>query len=489
MPFQLPAMPNFNVQTPDILGAQQKMLELRALQGNIDMQPLQKQQLQGQVQAQGPAIEAQTLANQKAQIELDSQKAMQKAWSDPDFLKEFTGTPGADQSGYGFDPNAMTKSLVDRGVMPNDAMALTNQFIERSKNVAETQKTIAQGNEAAAGERAKAYKVLSDRIAGILDAPTSKAGDMLANLKNDLVNKSKAFAGVPQDDLAHLYGADLEHLPAMASMLGLDAQIADYHKSKADALKAQQGVIPDGGGLSPEANQKVQQDIQVATNPQIQKGKEQVAAAEGAARANVELQFARGNNAALANVPKELIAPATSAAEKANKEFADAKSVSDRMAATMAAAKNGNVVSYKIIPEEGTLQITTSQGVHRINKTEIDQYEGGGSLWQRMEGHFGKALTGKSIPDSVLKDMTEIQDIQARGAKSRYENSLASINQTYGSTFKPVEMKGLDAPVPQVPPAAAGMVNVQLKGGRTGTIKADQLKKFLADNPGSSQIK
>lgn len=444
MAFQLPSMPNFNVQQPDILGAQQKMLELRALQGNVDMQPLQKQAAQQSIQAQQGTMQAQQLANQKAQIELQSQQAMQKAWSDPDFLKELTATPGADQSGYGFDPNAMTKSLVTRGVAPNDAMAMTNQFIERSKNIAETQKTVAQGNEAAASERTKGYKVLSDRIGGILDAPTSKAGEMLASLKQDLVNKSKALSGVPQDDLAHLYGADLEHLPAMATMLGLDAQIADYHKSKAEALKAQQGVIPEGGGLSPEAQQGVQKDIAVATNPQIQQGKEKVAAAEGAARANIELQFARGNNAALATVPKELIAPATGAAEKANKEFADAKSVSDRMAATMDAAKKGNVVSYQIIPEEGTLQITTSQGVHRINKTEIDQYAGGGSLWQRMEGHFGKTLTGKSIPDSVMKDMKEIQDIQAQGAQSRYENTLSSINQTYGSSFKPVQMKGLE---------------------------------------------
>lgn len=231
MPLQLPAVPNFNVQVPDFLGAQQKMLELRALQGNVALQPLQKQ-------AAEQSLQAQTLQNRKAQMELQSQQAMMEAWSDPNFLKEFSGTPGADQSGLGFDPTAMQKALVNRGVMPADAMAMSNQFIERSKNIAETQKTIAQGNEAAAGERAKGYKVLSDRIAGILDAPVDKAGPMLAALKGDLVHKSKAFAGVPQDDLAHVFAADLEHLPAMASMLGFDAQIADYHKSKADASKA-----------------------------------------------------------------------------------------------------------------------------------------------------------------------------------------------------------------------------------------------------------
>lgn len=471
MAFQLPSMPNFNVQQPDILGAQQKMLELRALQGNIDMQPVQKQQAQQSIQAQQGTMQAQNLANQKSQIELQSQQAMQKAWSDPEFLKEFTGTPGADQSGLGLDPNAMIKSLTTRGVLPQDAQQMATQFVDRSQKVAATMKDQSEAAASAATERSKGYDVLATRIAGILDAPTSKGGDMLATLKNDLVNKSKAFAGVPQDDLAHLYSADLEHLPAMATMLGFDAKIADYHKSKIDAEKAQQGVIPEGGGLSPEAQQGVQKDIAVATNPQIQHGKEAVAAAEGAAKANIELQFARGSNAALATVPKELIAPATGAAEKANKEFADAKSVSDRMAATMDAAKNGNVVSYQIIPEEGTLQITTSQGVHRINKTEIDQYEGGGSLWQRLEGHLGKALTGKSIPDSVMKDMTEIQNIQAKGAQSRYENTLSSINQTYGSTFKPVQMKGLNSGAAVLPPQAAA----SLQEGHNTTFANGQI--------------
>lgn len=196
-----------------------------------------------------------------------------------------------------------------------------------------------------------------------------------------------------------------------------------------------------------EAGQQVGA-VEKETNPLVQQGKVNVAAAEGAARANIEHQFAVMNNAALSTVPTHLVAPATAAAEKANKEWADAKSVSDRMAATMDAAKSGNVVSYQIIPEEGTLQITTSQGVHRINKTEIDQYAGGGSLWQRMQGHLGGALTGKSIPDSVLKDMAEIQNIQAQGAQSRYTNTLASINQTYGSKFQPVEMQGLTASKP-----------------------------------------
>lgn len=174
----------------------------------------------------------------------------------------------------------------------------------------------------------------------------------------------------------------------------------------------------------------------VATAPE----KIAVARAEGQARADVAAQVARGSNAALAQVPPHLVGPATAAAEKAGGEFAQAQSVTQRLNDMMDAAKKGNVIAYQVIPEEGTLQITTSQGVHRINQAEIAQYAGGGSLWQRLQGHFGKALTGASIPSSVLGDMADIQKIQAEGSKTKYNNTLKAINQNYGAKFEPVEM-------------------------------------------------
>jgi hypothetical protein len=437
MAFALPSIPNFNVQTPDVLGGQQKAATLSQM---LNANTLQKQLAPLQVQEQQQRVQQMTQANQIQQMELQSQQAMVKAWSDPDFTKKISTGDKAESSGFGFDPDAMTSELVNRGVMPKDAFAMTQEFVKRSQTIADTQKAIAQTGEANAAQRTKGMKVLADKIGSILDLPASKAGAALDALKQDLVKNPKAYAGIPQQDLAHVYSADLEHLPAMANLIGLEAQIADFHKSKAEATKAEQGIIPAGGGVSPETQQQVQKDVLVNTNPQIQAGKEAVAKAEGEARATIEAQTARGSNAALANVPPHLVPPASAAATKAGEEYAAAKSVSDRMNLTMDAARKGNVVSYQIIPEEGTLQITTSQGVHRINQTEIAQYAGGGSLWQRMQGHFGKALTGKSIPDSVLNDMAEIQKIQADGARSKYENSLKTINDTYGSAFKPVEM-------------------------------------------------
>lgn len=231
----------------------------------------------------------------------------------------------------------------------------------------------------------------------------------------------------------------------------------------------QRGDLEGAKKILEDAYQNVQgvnKEIAVNTNPQIQAGKVQVAAAEGAAKASVEAASARGSNAALASVPAHLVAPASAAANKAGEDYAQSKSVSDRLSAMMDAAKKGNVVSYQLIPQEGALQVTTSQGVHRINMAEIQNY-GGGSLWQQMQGHIGKALSGKSIPDSVLNDMAQMQDIQSRGSQTKYENALNTINQTYGSNFKPVEMKTMENAAAQqhIPGGAA----TGLKEGATGT--------------------
>jgi hypothetical protein len=262
MALQLPALPNFQTNIPqaDPLQTYGKMLQLKALQGQQQFEqqsrPLQLQQQQQQVQASA-------LENQQRQLELQSQQAMQKAWSDPDFLKNFTGTDKAQSSGWGFDPDALSASLIQKGVLPKDAMAMTAQFVDRSQKIATTQKDIAQTGEAQAAQRDKGMKILADKIGGILDQPTAKAADALAALKQDLVKNPKAYAGVPQEDLAHVYAADLEHLPAMATLLGLDAKIADFHKSKAEAVSAGQKVIPEGGGLSPEMQAEAQKELGV----------------------------------------------------------------------------------------------------------------------------------------------------------------------------------------------------------------------------------
>lgn len=262
-------------QIPSALDTYGKMLQLKSLMGQQQLIPYQVQEAQQKVQSEQMQNEAQKIA-------LQSQQAMMRAWSNPDFLKNVTTTDPAKANGLGFDPDAMTKALVAEGVMPKDALAMSSQFIERSQKMAETAKAQAQTGEALATQRQKGYQVLADQIGAVLDAPSAKAGNLLTQLKQDVARNPDKYSGVPQQDLAHVYAADLEHLPAIASVIGLDAKIADFHKSKAEATKAEQGVIPEGGGLSPESKQQVAKDVTVAKLTQPLKIEQ--SAAEGKAR-------------------------------------------------------------------------------------------------------------------------------------------------------------------------------------------------------------
>lgn len=460
MAIPAPQIPNFTIPQqapPDLLGMAQKFGTLREMN---QLLPLQVQEQQQKVQ------QAQ-LTTQQQQIAMASQKAMMDAVASGE-LNKFAGTDTPD--GTGFDAAGAYQHLLSMKVLPEHAAQVVSSFQNIAKNNSEIRKNMGAASADYLKNRAESHQQMGEDIAKILDTKDPAAQQMaLDTLKSEY--QKHPLPAMDANDLSLFQQADLAHLPAVAQVLKLDAAMDSYHakrsKEESEAAEAKQKVIPTGGGMSPETQQQVQKDIAVATNPQIQKGKEDVAAAEGQARANVEAAMARGSNAALANVPPHLVTPASEAANKAGSEYAQSLSVTDRLKAMMDDARKGNVVAYQLIPQEGALQITTSQGVKRINMAEIQNY-GGGSLWQRMQGHLGKALTGKSIPDSVLDDMSEMQDLMAKGNRAKYENTLDTINQTFGAKFKPVEMKDI-APEQSPGPVqyAPGLVRngYKFKGG------------------------
>jgi hypothetical protein len=324
------------------------------------------------------------------------------------------------------------KSLADAGIMDPQTAATSAQQIQATTDPTALRQQISNVAKVSLGAKAVADQ---QKTAAETNASNAKAALDQAQtwLDTNKANVIKAYQQNPQQLLSQI--------DAIAPPNGPNAALNARTKSQVQFALGNGDVDGAKAALKQAADQvgAVEKDVQVATNPQIQQGKEQVAAVEGASRANVEAAMARGSNAALAQVPPHLIGPATAAATKAGEDFAQAQSVSDRLQAMMDAAKNGNVVSYQLIPQEGALQVTTSQGVHRINMAEIQNY-GGGSLWQRLEGHIGKQLTGESIPDSVLSDMSDMQQIQQKGSAEKYNNSLKTINQTYGAKFQPVQM-------------------------------------------------
>jgi hypothetical protein len=447
-----------NQQSPLAMYAQ--LQQLKNAQFQQQLQPLQLQREQQATQAGAVDLQMKELGLKNSQV-------AQGVLSDPNFEKDFSDwrsskgksaqvqpipntTPGAAASAMQTIPTTvplhpLAQYLAEKKGLsmfgPGGALEISQTLTAAQQKQAELLKSQGDTAKTALENAGKQYDNFDNIAEPVLsEKDPKKQMQALADMKSEMQENPSLYPPILVQHLDKI--STPESLQAAANTSKVHQMIADNAKKDADAAVAQQKVIPAGGGLSPEGQEKVNQDIAVATNPQIQQGKVNVAAAEGAARANVEALMARGSNAALANVPPHLITPATEAATKAGTEYAQAQSVSERLNKMMDAAKKGNVVSYQLLPQEGALQLTTSQGVHRINMAEIQNY-GGGSLWQKMEGHLGKQLTGKSIPESVLNDMAEMQKIQAEGAQTKYENSLKTINQNFGSDFKPVEMSGL----------------------------------------------
>lgn len=415
MAFQLPPLPSFQTNIPQMPDPMQKygqMLQLKSLLGQQQLQPLQVQEAQEK-------IKQSQMQTEQMQREQESQKAMVKAWSDPKFLDKFTGTDAAQSSGVGFDPNGLTGTLITQGVLPKDALAMTQSMIERSQKIAATQKDVAQTGEAKASQREKGWKSLADRIGGVLDAPSSKAGDMLAQLKQDLVHNHDAFAGVPQDDLAHVFSADLEHLPAMATMVGLDAKIADFHKSKAEAAKAQQGVIPEGGGLSPETKQQVAKEVAVATNPQVQAGKVALTKAEAEARQ----QAAQGDP----NVAGQMLA-------KGDLTLADLKSRGTTPQYITQAVTAAQKVDPKYNPADEVIaeHIAKAPGANQFFGSANSLIQKGGTLDQLTE-------LGKNIPQHDFPVLNTFDDWQklarGKGPLAGYAAIALGVADDYGKVM------------------------------------------------------
>jgi hypothetical protein len=136
MAFQLPTQPNLNVtppQVPNALETYGRLLQLKALNGQIAMQPLQQQEAQQDIQAK-------TTANQQAALALKTQQAQNTYWSNPSQFN--TSAPdGGDQLskmlGVADDDPVlgMVRGQMKAGVPGNAAIADAKATLEFRRSV------------------------------------------------------------------------------------------------------------------------------------------------------------------------------------------------------------------------------------------------------------------------------------------------------------------------------------------------------------------
>jgi hypothetical protein len=283
----------------------------------------------------------------------------------------------------------------------------------------------------------------------VFDMPANAPPDQLENLyqrqraialsnpKTYGLDNPQALQQVPQNFPGKQMGEVI-----MASMAGTSTQI----EQKLKGAQTDEATGKAGQAAAETANlQAGLPTIQAAAAvaPQMQQadlaGKRATTAETQARTAQTQLQTSQMANLpeGLKGVSKQLIGPASAAAEKAGNEYLTAKEAADNLGDFLDAARSGNKTAVKIVPLQGALEITTAQGVHRINRNEVDSYGGGGDAYDRLAGKIGGVLTGKSITDDVLNSMDALQQGISKNSQTLYQNKLDLANKTYNSHFTP----------------------------------------------------
>ncbi len=99
---------------------------------------------------------------------------------------------------------------------------------------------------------------------------------------------------------------------------------------------------------------------------------------------------------------------------------------------SLAAAQDGNQLAAAVAPLQGTLFITTSEGVKRINETELSSVAGAGSLVQRIEGGLGKLAGSGPLSPQLKSDMAKLVDLYTTAKYGQYQKQATYTQKLHG---------------------------------------------------------
>jgi hypothetical protein len=141
-------------------------------------------------------------------------------------------------------------------------------------------------------------------------------------------------------------------------------------------------------------------------------------------------------------VDPKLRTQVTKEAQKIGDEYLKAQEAADQMQSLIELTRTGNKAAGSNLPLIGVETLNAINGIKRINKDEIKQYGGAGSLYDKIVGKLEGAAIGQPIPADVLKDIETMHNTLRQGAESSYKTRLQGINDNYKSNFQPVRTPG-----------------------------------------------
>jgi hypothetical protein len=92
----------------------------------------------------------------------------------------------------------------------------------------------------------------------------------------------------------------------------------------------------------------------------------------------------------------------------------------------------GNEMAAAVAPLQGTLFVTTAEGVKRINETELGGVSGVGSLVQRINGALGKTSGKGPLSDQLKDDMSKLVDLYTASKHDGYLKNVAYTQKLRG---------------------------------------------------------
>lgn len=139
--------------------------------------------------------------------------------------------------------------------------------------------------------------------------------------------------------------------------------------------------------------------------------------------------------------------------EKVEQPYKDAREKADLMRGVIAAAQNGNMSAANVQGLLGVLGLVTTEGVKRINTTELEQVQGAGSLLDRIKGKVGKLVAGQPLDAKVQSDLRELSNLLEQSAYKKYAEGHKTTTKRYGlKDEQPLPAPAGVAPPPALPP-------------------------------------
>jgi hypothetical protein len=146
---------------------------------------------------------------------------------------------------------------------------------------------------------------------------------------------------------------------------------------------------------------------------------------------------------------------------------------------SLQAASNGNEMAAAVAPLQGTLFVTTAEGVKRINETELKGVSGAGSLVQRINGALGKLTGAGPLSQSLKDDMAKLVDLYENAKYDSYQKQATYTQKLHGLDPKSVPILEKDGSIKgeaPVTPTAPQALSTGHKVGDTVTVKGKQVK-------------